>query len=132
MEPMRLLLALVFLVSLCAQQPPPPDAGKQKRPPPEPKNLKILKVQPEQILPIMQSFRTALGGVQCTHCHVQGDFASDENPKKEIARHMIAMAMEINGKFPDGKMHVSCFTCHRGDITPKIAPEPKPAAPPAQ
>ena len=47
-------------------------------------------------------------------CHVQGDFASDDNPKKETARMMLGMAREINAKFPDGKRHVSCYTCHRG------------------
>ena len=51
---------------------------------------------------MMGAFRTALG-VQCTYCHVQGAFDSDENPKKEIARHMITMVREINAKFPDGK-----------------------------
>ena len=27
----------------------------------------------------------------------------------------------------DGKMHVTCYTCHRGEAEPKTAPEPKPA-----
>ena len=45
---------------------------------------------------------------------MQGDFASDDNPKKETARMMLSMAREINAKFPDGKRHVSCYTCHRG------------------
>jgi len=26
---------------------------------------------------------------------------------------------------PDGKMLVSCYTCHRGEAQPKNAPEPK-------
>jgi hypothetical protein len=38
------------------------------------------------------------------------------------------MTHEINGKFPDGKMHVTCYTCHRAEAEPKTAPEPKPAA----
>ena len=70
---------------------------------------------------MMGAFRTALG-VQCTYCHVQGDFSSDENPKKEVARHMIVMMREINAKFPDGKEHVSCYTCHRGAEEPLTAP----------
>jgi Photosynthetic reaction centre cytochrome C subunit len=35
---------------------------------------------------------------------------------------------EINAKFPDGKVHVACYTCHRG----KTIPEMVPSAPPAQ
>ena len=38
----------------------------------------------------MQGFNEALG-VQCTYCHVQGDFAADTNSKKEIARKMIGI-----------------------------------------
>src|ERR1039457_6360505 len=86
------IAAILVLMPLAGQDKPP-----ERRPPPEPKNLKVLKV-------------TKGLGVKCEHCHVQGNFASDDNPKKEIARHMISMAMEINSQFPDGKMHVSCYT----------------------
>ena len=82
-------------------------------------NLKVLK--DENIGQIMQGFRAALG-VQCTYCHIAGNFASDENPKKEIARHMITMAQQINTNFPDGKEHVTCYTCHRGAAMPLTAP----------
>ena len=49
-------------------------------------------------------------GVQCTYCHVQGDFAADTNPKKDIARKMISMVRLIDtsyfrssaGVFPAG------------------------------
>jgi photosynthetic reaction center cytochrome c subunit len=63
--------------------------------------------------------------VQCVYCHVAGNYASDENPKKDEARKMISKAQKINGEFPDKKMHVSCYTCHRGEAQPKTAPEPK-------
>jgi Photosynthetic reaction centre cytochrome C subunit len=69
----------------------------------------------------MQSFRTALG-VKCDYCHVKGDFASDSNPNKETARNMILMARDINSKFPDGKIHVTCYTCHRGATEPATHP----------
>jgi len=71
----------------------------------------------------MRSFRTALG-VECSFCHVQGDFASDEKHPKLVARKMIEMARSINAKFPDGKDHVSCYTCHRGAQEPLMAPPP--------
>ncbi|HLH41028.1 MAG TPA: c-type cytochrome [Bryobacteraceae bacterium] len=122
---MRLLVTtLFFLIPLCAQQEAP---KKEKKAPPPPTNLKVLKVTDgAQVRQIMRAFTTGLG-VQCNYCHVQGNFASDENPKKEIARHMIEMSEKINANFPDGKMHVTCYTCHRGETEPKTAPEPKPA-----
>jgi len=122
-HPMRLLLPFVVGVSLfCLQAQDAP-----KKQPPAPKNLKLL--QPSDIRPMMGAFRTALG-VQCNYCHVQGAFDSDENPKKEVARHMITMMREINAKFPDGKVHVTCYTCHRGNAEP--ATEPPPSSAPAQ
>ena len=43
-------------------------------------------------------------------------------PKKDIARRMIVLAQDDNAKFPDGKEHVTCYTCHRGGQEPKTAP----------
>jgi hypothetical protein len=105
----------------------------KKGPPPPAKNLQVL-TEDELHSGVMQKFAAALGG-NCLTCHVQGtgtrpDFASDENPHKVIARNMIKMTREINAKFPDGKEHVTCYTCHRGTHEPAMAPppaEPKPA-----
>lgn len=104
--------------------PPPPHGGHTM---PAPKNLKLLT--PAELMPAMHSFRVALG-VECTFCHVKGDFASDENPHKNIARMMITMARDINAKFPDGKTHVACYTCHRGSTEPLVAPPSEPEAKP--
>ena len=46
----------------------------------------------------MQHHAASLG-VQCTFCHVKGDFASDDNEHKAMDRTMIAMTQEINAKF---------------------------------
>jgi hypothetical protein len=116
---MRFLLTLLLVVPLCAQEAAP----KQARP--APKNLKVLKVPPADIRATMQSFRVGLG-VQCDFCHVKGDFASDENPKKDIARKMIVLVQDVNAKFTDGKEHVTCYTCHRGAQEPLTSP---PSAP---
>jgi hypothetical protein len=129
---MRFLATALFFAVLClqGQDAPPPPAKKGPGPP---KNLKVLP-QDVNIRETMGAFRTALGQ-QCTFCHVAGagggmpDFAADTNPKKETARLMIKMVNEINAKFPDGKVHVACYTCHRGKTTPEMAPPP---APPAQ
>jgi hypothetical protein len=111
---LALVLSLVLSLSLFAQ-----DKEKKKGPSPftSPKNLKVLPT--EGLQPAMQGYRVALG-VMCTYCHVQGDFASDEAPKKLIARNMIRMLGDINSRFPDGKAHVSCYTCHRGEAEPKM------------
>jgi hypothetical protein len=116
---MRFPLILLLVVPLCAQEAAP----KRDRTPQPPKNLKVLKVPPTDIRATMQSYRLALA-VQCEFCHVKGDFASDENPKKDIARKMIVLTQDVNGKFPDGKEHVTCYTCHRGDQQPKTTPPP--------
>ncbi len=100
----------------------PPQDGKGKRTPPPPKNLQVLTVD-ELHSGIMRKFTVALGG-NCQMCHVQGDNASDDNPHKVIARKMITMTKEINAKFPDGKEHVTCYTCHRGTHEPAMEPPP--------
>ena len=129
----KMLLIVFTLCSglLLAQDPPTP--APPKRAPQPPKNLKVLK--PEQVRATMGNFRASLG-VECTHCHVKGDFASDDNPKKGVALKMLAMTKEINGHFEEhepGKEHVTCFTCHRGATEPAtMAPMPAggPGGPP--
>ena len=125
---MRLLLTtLLILLPLAAQDKAPDKGEKGRRPLPNPTNLKVLKLTTgPEVGQVMRTFTAALG-VQCNYCHVQGNFASDDNPKKETARQMITMSQQINKTFPDGKMHVTCFTCHRGETEPKTAAEPKPA-----
>jgi Photosynthetic reaction centre cytochrome C subunit len=124
---MRFLATVLFLsaMTVCAQDAAPKQGGG--RGPQPPKNLKVLK--PEDIRPVMGAMRGALGQ-QCNFCHIQGDNASDENPKKLVARKMMEMVNDINAKFPDGKVHVSCYTCHRGKTMPDMVPPP--AAPPGQ
>jgi cytochrome c2 len=56
------------------------------------------------------------------------DKASDDNPKKNIARAMITMVKDINSKTAaatgeTGKEFVTCYTCHRGKTEPDtVAP----------
>jgi hypothetical protein len=98
-----------------------PAFGQQK----EPTNLKVLKgASGAEVSQIMRTFTAGLG-VQCVYCHIQGNFASDENPKKDVARHMIEVTRVVNVQFTDKKMHVTCYTCHRGEAEPKTAPEPR-------
>jgi photosynthetic reaction center cytochrome c subunit len=84
-----------------------------------PKNLVLLT--PEDFRPLMDVFVGALGLASrggCNYCH-DADRSAD-TPRKSTALMMLAMTREINAKFPDGKQHVTCYTCHRGDPHPAM------------
>ncbi|HEX7755591.1 MAG TPA: c-type cytochrome [Niabella sp.] len=97
-----------------------------------PHNLKVLPqdITHEKLDSIMHGFNTSLG-VKCDFCHAKNgdklDFASDENPAKEVARKMLRMTMEINKNYfnTDSTIHpaylntVTCNTCHKGDAYPE-------------
>src|ERR1700691_2950436 len=104
MVPMRFIaISLLASLPMLAQE----NQDKGKRPMPPSTNLKVLKVTSgAEVNQIMHTFTTGIG-VQCVFCHVQGNFASDENPKKEIARHMISMTQQINGNFSERKLRAS-------------------------
>jgi photosynthetic reaction center cytochrome c subunit len=121
---MRFLTTVLLLAgaAVYAQDAPKKGPGGPQVPH---KNLKILK--DDEVRPMMMSFRLAIGE-QCTYCHIQGDFADDSNPKKLIARKMIKMVNDDNAIFEDGKVHVTCYTCHRGKPLPETAPPPAPPA----
>jgi hypothetical protein len=90
-----------------------------------PKNLKLLT--PENFIVQMQTFPAALGVENqggCNFCH-EADRSLDTKPTKMKARQMIELVTEINAKFGDGKVHVSCWTCHLGATTPEIARKTK-------
>ena len=118
---MRSLAALLLLaVSVFAQNA----FAQNKAARPAPKNLKIMAAS-DDVPFTMRGFTQALG-VQCTYCHVQGDFSSDANPKKDVARKMIAMVRQIDSNFPSasgaypaGDHEVDCITCHRGSAKPE-------------
>jgi len=71
-----------------------------------------------------------LGG-SCNSCHTRNNFAGEDNPRKLKAREMLTMVKALNKQyFPDYKPkpgesvlgRITCFTCHRGEFTPKFAP----------
>jgi hypothetical protein len=124
---MRLLLSMLLVLPLFAQPPQQEGRGPGGGPPP-PKNLKVLKVEPQQLMPVMRSYTAALG-VRCDFCHVQGDFAADDKRNKETARMMIQLVRDINGKFGNAdRERVTCYTCHHGEAEPKNRP-PAPETP---
>jgi len=118
------LAAMAILATVMVPQTPlnaqGKDGGKNA-----PKNLKVLK--PENFMALMQTFPVALGVENqggCNFCH-EADRSLDTKPTKVKARQMIEMVADINAKFGDGKVHVTCWTCHLGSTTPEIARVPK-------
>lgn len=92
------------------------------------RNIQILKGVPAgRVLGIMQmGFSPALG-VDCTHCHVPGQWESDAKKEKQVAREMSRMSREINEKYlaaiqglDSEKPAVNCTTCHRGEVKPAL------------
>jgi Photosynthetic reaction centre cytochrome C subunit len=123
MRKIFLMLAASSLVAFVMfAQGPPGGRGKGGKGGP-PKNLKVL--DPSNFMDTMRTFVPALGLADkggCNFCHEQ-DRSSDAKPEKVTARMMISMVKDINSKFPDGKDHVTCFTCHRGSTEPLMAPQ---------
>lgn len=132
--------ATLVAASVHAMQAPttPPPAAPWKA-----KNLQVLPpdMPREQLFGVMKKFSQALG-VRCTFCHVgkEGEplstfnFASDAKREKEMARWMMRVTQDINGKFETdmNKPAVTCYTCHRGAAHPLIVPPPEEGAKPAE
>ena len=113
------LLAMAIPVIITAQE---------SRPLPPNENVKILtELQGQPLRAEMRRIAAALG-VECDHCHVQGNYASDEKLPKRVGRRMIEMTKSINAQsFPKYQVkegesvlgRVTCMTCHQGTTTPK-------------
>ncbi len=104
---------------------------------PEQKKLKNIKVFPatatyREVDHAMDQFKVDLW-VKCNFYHATSkenskklDMASDDNPKKDIARDMMRMTAEMNKKYIAAIPHadsikiqlISCNTCHRGTAKP--------------
>jgi hypothetical protein len=92
------------------------------------KNIKSLNAVPAgRLVAIMNLGYGRSLGVTCEHCHVVGQWASDDKPQKQIARDMIAMAATINNQLlaniknlKGPQAIVNCTTCHRGSIKPAL------------
>jgi hypothetical protein len=110
-----------------------------------PKNLQVLPkdMTRQQVQAVMGTFTAGLG-VRCEFCHAEAnnagaappagggrggpplDFALDTKETKEVARQMLRMVADINGKYlpATGRTigegdRVSCETCHHGLSKPQ-------------
>ncbi|MBZ5576337.1 MAG: photosynthetic reaction center cytochrome c subunit [Acidobacteriia bacterium] len=82
-------------------------------------------VPPANLAATMQDISHALG-VSCGYCHSAERGSGQPEPKKEIARAMMAMTRDINarieaavGKTAAETARVDCVTCHRGVAVPR-------------
>jgi tetratricopeptide (TPR) repeat protein len=129
---------LALLVSLALSAPAADGAQQEWSWPERAENLQVLPADfpAERLSAVMRGFTRALG-VRCSYCHVgeEGqplstfDFASDDNPKKDIARTMYRMLGVINDTLatiePSGPAPVNmwCHTCHQGRPRPTTLDE---------
>ncbi len=102
----RLLVFLAGAGCLAAQTPP-------------------ANIMPQNIMPLMQEIVQALG-VQCEYCHSAPRGSGQPEPKKDLARQMIAMTRDLNtriqtatGKPAAQAVQVKCITCHHGVPIPR-------------
>lgn len=86
------------------------------------KNIQVLKGIPaDQLIPTMQFISASLG-VECDFCHVQNAFDKDDKKPKQTARKMMDMMFAINKDNFDAHREVTCYSCHRGNTSPKAIP----------
>lgn len=102
------------------------------------RNIRVMQGMPAgRLVRIMDAGFGGSLGVSCGHCHVRGDWSSDDKPQKQVARDMWTMTRTINQdllpRIPNLDSEnptVNCTTCHRGQIKPATSLQP--AGPPAQ
>src|SRR5258708_7050868 len=79
--------------------------------------------QPQQDLSVRMQIIAQSLGVTCSYCHTAERGSGQPEPKKDIARAMIAMTRDINQKIEatagPSATRIDCVTCHRGIAIPK-------------
>jgi len=117
--------ATLLLVVLIAQAPSDRPAGETR------KHLQVLQSVPESQLFLAMNFVAQSLDVNCDYCHVREGttwvWERDDKPPKATARRMMKMVMDLNAASFDGKVTVTCFTCHRGSTLVRSLPPLPPA-----
>jgi photosynthetic reaction center cytochrome c subunit len=86
------------------------------------KNIQVLKgIAADQLIPAMQFIAASLG-VDCEYCHDHQAMDSDDKKPKKIARKMMTMMLDIDKANFDGRLEVTCYSCHRGAAKPVSIP----------
>ena len=121
---MRVIGALILTLGVCTA------AGAQQKVEKKPENVQVLTDLSLRDLRTEMVMMSDALDVKCSYCHVQGNFASDDNRNKIAARKMLQMTRTLNEMYfttaaaTDGTNlgHVTCFTCHRGSAHPINSP----------
>lgn len=71
--------------------------------------------------PSVGHLSTALG-VECSYCHINGQWKNQTNPKWSIAKNMMRMVEQLNSTTLANSSGVSCATCHAGATKPSRLP----------
>ena len=104
-------------------------AGQEDKPAGEVfKNIQMFKAMPAaRLLRVMEMGYAKSLGVNCTHCHVAGQWEKEDKPTKQIARDMAAMVGNINKEqlpkiknLKSAEPVINCTTCHRGQTKPAL------------
>jgi len=90
------------------------------------KDIRVMKGMPAgRLVRVMDMGLSRSLGVGCDHCHVVGDWAKEDKPKKQIARDMWVMTQRLNQEtlpaikgLESKPPVVNCTTCHRGSRIP--------------
>jgi hypothetical protein len=88
-------------------------------------NIQVFRGVPAGRFPTVMTLFTVSLGVSCGHCHMEGDWKSDSKPAKETARKMMLMVRSTSKDYFDQSSALSCFTCHRGAVSPERNAPPK-------
>jgi hypothetical protein len=104
-------------------------AGREKLPAEQVwKNIELFKGRPAiSVLRVMEQAFVANLGVECSYCHVEKQYESDEKNAKKIARNMWTMRAEWQAEARKASGNadaiVTCYTCHKGQPKPAFAPD---------
>lgn len=115
------LMSVGFVRGQAGQQPAPQMAEQVF------KNVQVLRGIPvDEFMDTMGMFSAALS-LNCIDCHTAEsvgtwDRFADETPLKVTARRMVSMVNAINKENFKGVRNVTCYTCHHGDLKPKVVP----------
>lgn len=104
--------------STSASPPPVKTAGEAF------KNVQVLRRIPADQWFGTMAFIAASLGVTCEHCHSSSFEIDEGNLAKLKAREHMRMVDQINSANFDGKVVVTCNTCHRGALRPQGDPTP--------
>ena len=115
---------LVFIGSLACAQETNPQNQDTKTAAEAFKNVQVLKRVPADQWFDTMAFIAGSLGVTCDHCHTSAFELDEGNAAKLKARQMMRMVDDINRANFDGKIVVTCNTCHRGALKPQAAPVP--------